>query len=61
VLIFQIRLILSLITTDAVATGTSCLSENVRFAGTATPLGSEVGREIYIYVMRILEKDLNHF
>jgi Uncharacterized conserved protein len=47
--------------TDAVAAGTSRLSENVRFAGTATPLGSEVGREVYISVMRLLEKDLNHF
>jgi len=46
--------------TDAVAAGTSHLSENVRFAGTATPLGSEVGREIYISVRR-LEKDLKHF
>ncbi|MFP3132674.1 MAG: hypothetical protein RXR19_00960 [Nitrososphaeria archaeon] len=50
-----------MITTDAVAAGTSHLSEKVRFAGTATSLGSEVGREIYISVMRLLEKDLNHF
>jgi len=47
--------------TDAVAAGTSHLSEKVRFAGTATPLGSEVGREVYISVMRLLEKDLKHF
>ena len=47
--------------TDAVAAGASNLLENVRFAGTATPPGSEVGREVYISVMRLLEKDLNHF
>ncbi len=47
--------------TDAVAAGTSHLSENVRFAGTATPLGSEVGKEVYRSVTRLLEKDLNRF
>ena len=45
--------------TDAVAAGTLNLVNDVVFAGTATPIGSEVGKIVYDNVIRLLKKDIS--
>ncbi|MGC8593569.1 MAG: adenosylcobinamide amidohydrolase [Nitrososphaeria archaeon] len=43
--------------TDAVAVGTLTLVKKATFAGTATPLGSEIGRNVYRSVNELLKKE----
>lgn len=45
--------------TDAVAAGTSALVKNTIFAGTATPLGSEIGKNVYRAVTELLRKEFD--
>ncbi len=45
--------------TDGVAVGTSALVEKITFAGTATPIGAEIGKNVYRAVMELLKKEFS--